>query len=442
MNHYLSGNFAPVADELTVADLEVEGTIPPELTGRYVRNGPNPIAPDPDSYHWFLGNGMLHQVELRDGTAVAYRNRWVRTDEAAGLLGEPVIGGQPDDVFIGGGNAANTHVVHHAGRTLALVEVCLPTEVRPDLSTVGRYDFGGALRSPMTAHPKVDPRTGDMVFFGYDITGPPWLRYHVVDASGALVRTEPISLNGPSMVHDFAITETHVVWLDLPVVYDFSLFGTRPFPAEWKRDYPARVGVMPRDGGDADVRWIEIDPCYVYHPANAWDDGGTVVVDVPRYGRAFDTHLTGPVDTESRYERWTIDPDAGKVAVDVLDEQNQDFPRVNETLLGTRHRYAYTARARGISDDLPGLLKHDHEAGTTVRHDFGHTGHAGEAVFVPAADATNEDDGWLLAYVYDAAADRSDLVVLDATAFAAAPVATVHLPQRVPYGFHGSWIPA
>ena len=202
-------------------------------------------------------------------------------------------------MFIGGGNAANTHVVCHAGRILALVEVCLPTEVRPDLSTVGRYDFGGALRSPMTAHPKVDPRTGEMVFFGYDITGPPWLRYHVVDASGALVRTEPITIGGPAMVHDFAITETHVVWFDLPVVYDFSLLGKRPFPAEWKPEYPARVGVMPRDGGDADVRWIDVDPCYVYHPANAWNDDGRVVVDVPRYGRVFDHDLSGPADTDS-----------------------------------------------------------------------------------------------------------------------------------------------
>ena len=165
----------------------------------------------------------------------------------------------------------------------------------------------------MTAHPKMDPRTGEMVFFGYDITGPPWLRYHVVDASGALVRSEPITIGGPAMVHDFAITETHVVWFDLPVVYDFSLLGRRPFPAEWKPEYQARVGVMPRDGGDADVRWIDIDPCYVYHPANAWNDGERVVVDVPKYGRAFDNDLSGPADTNSIYERWTIDPSGGKV---------------------------------------------------------------------------------------------------------------------------------
>ena len=441
-NRYLAGNFAPVRDELSVTGLDVEGAIPLALAGRLLRNGPNPIAPDPGNYHWFLGNGMLHAIELRDGAAVSYRNRWVRSDDAAALLGEEPIAGQPDDVFIGGANAANTHVVSHAGRILALVEVCLPTEVRPDLSTVGRYDFGGTLRSPMTAHPKIDPRTGEMVFFGYDITGPPWLRYHVVDASGALVRTEPITIGGPAMVHDFAVTDTHVVWFDLPVVYDFSLLGKRPFPAEWKRGYQARVGVMPRDGGDADVRWTDIDPCYVYHPANAWNEGDRVVVDVPRYGRAFDRVLSGPSDTDSVYERWSIDPTGGKVVTEVLDDRSQEFPRINDAVLGRRHRYAYTTRTEVVSSfELAGLIKHDHDRGTHESHSFGNAGHASEALFVAAPDGANEDDGWVLTVVYDATRDGSDLVILDATDFAGPPVATVRLPQRVPFGFHGSWVP-
>lgn len=441
-NRYLAGNFAPVRDELSVTDLDVDGAIPLALAGRLLRNGPNPIAPDPANYHWFQGNGMLHAIELRDGKAVSYRNRWVRSDDTAELLGEAPIPAQPDDVFIGGRNAANTHVVCHAGKILALVEVCLPTEVRADLSTVGRYDFGGQLRSPMTAHPKMDPRTGEMVFFGYDITGPPWLRYHVVDASGALVRTEPITIGGPAMVHDFAITDTHVVWFDLPVVYDFSLLGKRPFPAEWKPEYQARVGVMPRDGGDADVQWVDIDPCYVYHPANAWTDGDRVVVDVPKYGRAFDNDLSGPADTNSIYERWTIDAAGGKVVTEVLDDRSQEFPRINETIRGRRHRYAYSTRTESVTSfDLQGLIKHDHDHGTSEAHAFGAGGHSSEAVFVPAPDATNEDDGWVLSVVYDATRNGSDLVILDATDFGGPPVATVRLPQRVPFGFHGSWIP-
>jgi carotenoid cleavage dioxygenase len=293
----------------------------------------------------------------------------------------------------------------------------------------------------MTAHPKVDPRTGEMIFFGYDITGPPWLRYHVVDASGTLVRTEPISIGGPAMVHDFAITETHVVWFDLPVVYDFSLLGTRPFPAEWKPGYQARVGVMPRDGGDTDVQWVDIDPCYVYHPANAWNDGDRVVVDVPKYGRVFEHDLSGPADSNSVYERWTIDPSGGKLSTEVLDDRSQEFPRINETILGRRHRYAYaTGTEAETSFDMQGLVKHDHDLGTSEAHMFGANRHSSEALFVPAPDATSEDDGWVLSVVYDATRDGSDLVILDATDFTGTPVATVRLPQRVPFGFHGNWV--
>jgi carotenoid cleavage dioxygenase len=281
-----------------------------------------------------------------------------------------------------------------------------------------------------------------MVFFGYDITGPPWLRYHVADASGALVRTEPITIGGPAMIHDFAITERHVVWFDLPVVYDFALLGRQPFPAAWNAEYGARVGVMPRDGGDADVRWTEIDPCFVYHPANAWDDGDRVVVDVPRYGKVFDVDRSGPVDTRSVYERWTIDPSGGKVVSEVLDDRSQEFPRINETRIGRRHRYAYTTRT-DFEDGftVEGLVKHDHERGTSETATFGAGGRAGEPVFVPDPDGTDEDDGWVLSVVYDPTRDGSDLYVLDATDFGGRPVAKVTLPQRVPFGFHGSWVP-
>jgi carotenoid cleavage dioxygenase len=281
-----------------------------------------------------------------------------------------------------------------------------------------------------------------MYFFGYDISGPPWLRYHVADASGHLVRTEPITIGGPAMVHDFALTEHHVVWFDLPVVYDFDLLGRRPFPATWKPEYGARVGVMPRAGGDTDVRWTEIDPCYVYHPANAWDDGDRVVVDVPKYGKVFDLDLSGPVDTGSVYERWTIDPSGGKVGTEVLDGRGQEFPRINERLLGRQHRYAYATRTEFEGAvAFNGLVKHDHERQTSEAATFGTRGHAGEPIFVADPDGTNEDDGWVLAVVYDASRDGSDLYVLDATDFSGRPAAKIALPQRVPFGFHGSWIP-
>jgi carotenoid cleavage dioxygenase len=444
-NPYLTGNFAPVHDERDDADLEITGALPPELEGLLVRNGPNPVVdPDPASYHWFIGNGMLHGIELSRGAA-RYRNRWVRTDSACEALGETPIPGQPDDVFVGGGSAANTHIVPFRDRLYALVEVCLPTEVRADLSTVGREDFDGALRSAMTAHPKLDPRTGELVFFGYDIAGPPWLRYHVVDPSGALVKTEEITLGGASMVHDFAITATSVVWLDLPIVYDLSLLATQPFPARWDPDYQARVGVMPREGSDADVTWIDLDPCYVFHVANAYDDAdGNVVVDVVRYDDSFMVERSGPGSSHgTTFDRWTIDRAARRLASERVDDVSQEFPRIDERLLGSVHRYAYATEI-GVTDAFRApvaLRKHDLVSGTTLRHDPGAGRHPGEPVFVPASPDAGEDHGWVLAVVYDESRDASDLVVVDATDFDAPPVATVHLRSRVPYGFHGSWIP-
>jgi carotenoid cleavage dioxygenase len=315
--------------------------------------------------------------------------------------------------------------------------------VRPDLSTVGRYDFGGKLRSPMTAHPKMDPVTGEMLFFGYDAFEPPWLRYHVVNADGELVRSEDIDIKGPAMVHDFAITERNVVFLDLPVVFDFDLVGKRPFPAAWKPEYGARVGVMPRDGGNADVRWFDVELCYVFHPLNAYDDNGNVVIDVARHPKMFDKDIYGPAELPPTLDRWTIDLDGGKVLEERLDDRPQEFPRVDDRVVGRRHRYGYASHF-GIDDEgihFGGLLKHDLEAGTTAARTFGPGTHAGEGVFVASPAASSEDDGWVLSVVYDEGRDASDLVVLDATDFTGSPVATVHLPQRVPFGFHGSWVP-
>ena len=448
-NRYLMGNFGPVTEEVTAFDLPVTGNLPQELNGLLLRNGPNPIGADPAAYHWFTGDGMLHGIELSEGRALSYRNRWVRTDRVAAALGEEPASGQPDDIFLGGSSVANTHVVGHVGRIMALVEVCLPTEVRRDLSTVGRFDYEGKLGSAMTAHPKVDPVTGELLFFGYDIAGPPYLRYHVADREGRLVRSEDITIPGPSMIHDFAVTESHVVFFDLPVVFDFSLVGKQPFPAAWDPSYGARVGVMPRDGGDADVRWFEVELCYVYHPLNAFDEGpfdgggGRIVVDVVRHPSSFETDRHGPVEGLPTLDRWTIDLAAGKVIEERLDDRPTEFPRVDERVLGRRHRFGY-GTGFGVDDrglQLGGIVRQDLASGTTTVWDPGPGRACSEAVFVARDAAAAEDDGYLLSVVYDGDRDGSDLVVLAAQDIAAGPIATVTLPRRVPFGFHGSWIP-
>jgi carotenoid cleavage dioxygenase len=429
---HLRGNFAPVTEEVTAWDLPVEGALPPALSGRYLRNGPNPRSGD--SPHWFFGDGMIHGVRLHGGRARWYRNRWVRTRTFS--EGAPVVSpsGEVDRTT----GVANTHVIAHAGRLFALVESSFPTEITPDLDTVGPCDFGGRLTTAMTAHPKECPLTGELHFFGYGFT-PPFLTYHRLDAAGTLVQSEVIEVPGPTMVHDFAITERHVLFMDLPVCFDAerALQGTMPY--RWNDDYGARLGVMPRGGTGADVRWFEIEPCYVFHPLNAHEADGRIVLEVARYRSLW---RESPARFEpARLHRWTVEPASGRVAEAALDDRAIEFPRVDGRRTGLRHRYGWAvSNERGVEAEMQGLVKYDLATGRSETHDFGAGRVPGEGVFAAAAVGAGEDEGWVLTLVYDRARDGSDLVVLDAARFAGPPVATIRLPQRVPYGFHGSWI--
>jgi carotenoid cleavage dioxygenase-like enzyme len=444
LNPYLRGNYAPVLEERSDdVDLPVTGVIPPDLDGRLLRNGPNPAAipADEADYHWFSGDGMIHAISLAGSKATGYRNRWVRTRALAAKLettppngpGEPVDG------------AANTHVIRHAGTTLALAESGFPHALSPDLNRARVHDFDGGLASPMTAHPKVDPITGELAFFGSDVFGPPFLRYHVADATGALVHTDEIDLPRATMMHDFGVTATRVVFLDLPVAFDLELAtGGRSIPYRWMPDAGARVGVMPRRGGNTEIRWIGIDPVYVFHVLNCYDDGDTVVIDVIRYDSAFDTEPGGSIASNVPVlARWTIDLASHRVSERRLDDTPVEFPRIDDQVAGHSHRYGYCTRL-GDRADHPtqlGLVKYDLVRDESTRFEPGEHRSPGEPVFVRAADGRGEDEGWVLTVVYDVTRDASDLVILDATSFAGPPVATVHLPARVPFGLHGSWVP-
>jgi carotenoid cleavage dioxygenase-like enzyme len=439
---YLQGNYGPVEQEITAYDLPVTGNIPFELNGRYLRNGPNPIPVPEGLSHWFIGDGMLHGVELKEGKATWYRNRWVRTASLAERRGFVDPGGPPDVAF--GGNPANTNIVSHAGKILALCEAGLPYQVTPDIDTIGRYDFAGRLKTRMTAHPKFDPKTGEMLFFGYSPL-PPYLTYHVADADGKLVKSVEIDLPAPCMVHDFATTDRSVIFFDLPVIFDPSLIMSGTLPYRWKPENGARVGVMPRDGGNADVRWFDVEPCYVFHPMNAFQDNGNVVVDVVRYERMASASLEGPFDEPApRLDRWTIDPVAGSVTEKILDDRPLEFPKVDDRVAGLRHRYGYGAQLDGAYtavDFSSHLVKHDLEKQSSELHDFGRGAAVGEGVFIEARDDAAEDEGWVMIMVYDANRDASDLATLRADDFTGEPVAMVHLPARVPFGFHGNWVP-
>ena len=426
------GNYAPVTDELTEFDLPVEGAIPAELDGWYLRNGPNPRQA---TAHWFTGDGMIHGVRLEGGRAAWYRNRWVRTDSFKKDF--PLY--NADGTRNLRSSIANTHVVNHAGKTLALVESSLPYEITNDLETVGAYDFGGKLVDSMTAHPKICPTTGELHFFGYGNIFEPHVTYHRADANGELTINRPLDVKALTMMHDFALTAEHVIFMDLPIVFnlDVALKGDGDMPYRWDDDYGARLGVLRRDDPYGEVRWFEIDPCYVFHVANAYDAGSSIVLQAVRYPELW--RDSGGFEVDGVLWSWTIDLQTGSIAERQLDDRAVEFPRIDDRLAGLPARYAVSVGANR-------LVRYDLTTGGAVEHAFGTAespGGPGEAVFVPSTSGpADEANGWYLGYVYDPARDGSDLVIIDASDFSGKPVARIKLPHRVPYGFHGNWISA
>ena len=490
-NPYLEGFLAPVGAEVTATDLEVTGHIPEHLHGRYLRNGPNPAAEvDPATYHWFTGDGMVHGVALRDGKACWYRNRWVRSPAVCTTLGEPA----PDRIDPRAGMlsvGANTNVLTHAGKTLALIEAGVANyELTDELDTVGTCDFDGTLPGGYTAHPHRDPATGELHAVSYSFARGRTVQYSVIDTKGHARRTVDIEVSGSPMMHDFSLTDKYVVIYDLPVTFDpvqvmpasvprwlqlparlvmQSVVGrvrvpspiaamanrdTRRsvgLPYAWNPNYPARIGVMPREGSNQDVRWFDIEPCYVYHPLNAYSeirDGAEVLVlDVVRYSRMFDRDRRGPGESPPTLDRWTINLTTGAVSTECRDDRAQEFPRINEALTGARHRFGYTVGVDGgfvaTAEMSTSVYKHDYAAGSTVIAALDPDLLMGEVCFVPnpadegAGGAGAEDDGILMGYGYHRGRDEGQLLLLDAQTLESR--ATVHLPQRVPMGFHGNW---
>ena len=440
-NPFLAGNLAPVDVETTAVDLQVTGKLPEELTGRYLRNGPNPIGEvNPDSYHWFLGSGMVHGIRINDGKAEWYRNRWVRDRNVAKSLGElaPPSDWPADHQQF----ASNTNVIGHAGATWALVEGgSPPIEMNYELETVRVSNFANTLPQAFSAHPKRDPQTGELHVMAYWWGWGNRVQYLVVGVDGKVRRTVDISLPGGPMMHDCAITQKYVLVFDLPCLFNLELaMSGRSFPYIWNADYSARVGLLPREGEAADIKWVEINSCYIFHPLNAYDaPDGTVVLDAARHEKMFDIEQRGPNEGFPTLDRWVLNPTTGKATEQRLDDRPQEFPRMNESLIGMRHNFGYLA---GISDVFrqADLIKQDlAKKSTQLRHDGENFGY-GEPVFIARKDAKSEDDGYVMALRHNTETDLSDLVVLDAQDFCGQPVAIVHLPARVPNGFHGNWI--
>jgi len=478
-NPYLSDNFAPIGDELYAENLPVKGDLPEDLDGQFVRNGPNPQFdnnPVHDlHYHWFDGDGMLHGVNIQNGSAT-YVNRYVRTnrwkeEKEAGKrlhirlgdflspLGAAKVIGNAIKNFIlrrdplTGKGTANTAVEFHDGRLLALVESDHPHHVQlPKLATVGAYNYDGALNHPFTAHPKVDAKTGEMMFFGYQINKPPYLHYSVVSKEGKFLRTVPIELDVPVMMHDFAVTQNYSVFMDLPFTFrpERMFEGKSPFQFEENRG--SRFGILPRHAKkQSEIKWFRSASCFVFHVANCYEEGNEVVLIACRSDSTGSLGLdkTGHnPDFDPYLYRWRFNMDTGKVKESKLGNFRCEFPRVNEELNGYKNRYAYVMRFRVMNVPLiDAVVKCDfgdgHDKVEFTTFEFGLGKSAGECVFVPRKEAESEDDGYLITFVYDEHTDSSELYVLDAKQLddsEKAVVARIALPRRVPYGFHGKWI--
>ncbi len=440
-SRFLQGNFAPVREEVTVTDLTVTGTIPAELAGRYFRNGPNPITdPDPSTHHWFVGTGMLHGIRLRDGRAEWYRNRYPRVGPVPSALGVPDAGGAAPH---GGMDAApNTNVIGHAGRYFALVEAgALPVELDGELATVGRCDFDGTLPNGFTAHPLLDPATGELHAINYWWGFGNQVQYVVVDRDAMVTKSVMVPTSASPMIHACSLTESHVAVFDFPVAFDMEMAAAgRRLPYRWSDELPARVGLLPRDATDGGLtRWFEVEPCYVYHPLNAYDDGDRVVIDVVRHADTFRDGRLDAMDAPTLW-RWTFDLATGSTHEAQLSDLSVEFPRPDERLTGRRHRFGYATCGDGDTVFGESTARFDLDTGATVLHDHGSGRHPGEFVFVPAEGSQAEDDGYLIGLVHDDANRTAALEILSAQDLAAPPIATVHLPVRVPYGFHGNWI--
>lgn len=454
INPYLTDNFGPVRSEDDF-ELKVKGEIPAGLRGALFRIGPNPqFEPRDPNHHWFAGDGMVHGFYLEGGKAT-YRNRWVRTPkwklehEAGrslfGSFGNPMT---TDPSVLGqDGGVANTNIVWHAGQLLALEEGHMPTRMDPrTLETVG---YAEAYRGRTTAHPKLDPVSGEMVWFAYGVGEMPLsagMSYGVTNADGKVVRRDDFQAPYASMVHDFMVTQNHVLFPVLPLTASLErAMSGRPAFA-WEPEKGSYVGVMRRDGDVADIRWFNTEACYVFHPLNAWEEGGKIVADVMRYDAAplFPNADGSPGrKTAARMVRWTFDLAGTSDAIkeEPLDDLDGEFPRVDPRVETRRHRHGwYAADPTNSKTIRQSAIAHlDLATGARQVYALPDGDITSEPVFTPRSADAPEGDGWVTAVVWRAAENRSDLLVFEAQDIAKGPVGVAEVPRRVPFGFHGNW---
>ena len=467
-NPFLNFPYGAIHMECEARDLIVEGEIPAGLSGTLYRAGPNPRFAPRGDYHFFGGDGMVHAFHIKDGKA-DYNNRWVRTAKwnIEDKEGRAVINAMnpfdcepeySDFVLTDKEGLANTATVWHGGRMLVMEEGHRPYEIDPvTLESIGSWDFRGKLQTAMTAHPKIDPDTGEMIFFAYMATGPfsADVMVHKVNAAGVLTESIHVPTPYSAMVHDFVVTENYIIIPIMPITgsLERAMEGGPPFA--WEPEKGVHIGILPRNGGSSDdVRWVEMDVAFVFHFMNGFDRDGVITIDgcqferVPLFPTA-DGETTGKA--EPHLTRWTIDtndPNA-RVAFVRIDEHESEFPQCDPRRMGKTYRHGWYASCDGElkstmvqNDNYYNTLGHfDHETGAVDRFSCGQS-IVSEPIFVPASAEAAEGEGYLLAVATSFETRTSSLYIFNALELAAGPLAKVHLSHRIPAGFHGSWRPA
>ena len=423
-NYYLQGNYAPVKNLISETGLKVTGQIPKDLSGLFVRNGPNPMSSvNEKKHHWFLGEGMLHGIRLDSGNALWYKNKLVD----------------------GNDSVANTSVISHAGKIYAIVEAGgNPVEIDKDLNSLNTKPFYGDKNAGFTAHPKLDPDTNELHAMCYDYANNfDTVDYVVIDQNGSHKKTQSIPFESRSMLHECAITKNYMLVFDLSVVFDLYKLGRGYFPFSWDDNHQSRIGLLSRNGDSDAVQWFDIDRTYFFHTFNAHEDSnGNVIVTAAAYGRLFDTDWNGPfTESPPQLTKWELNTKSGHATSTSLDDRFVEFPRINPKLVGKLNQYAYALASSNLKEpDFNEIVKYDLKNDTSEVYGYGSGKFGAEPVFVPAEGAQSEDEGYLLSLVYNQETDNSDLIILNAKEPKSGPLATVHLPQRVPFGFHGEWV--
>ncbi len=463
-NHpYLNGAWTPLHEEVNATDLDViEGKIPADIDGIYLRNTENQIHQPLGRFHPFDGDAMIHQISFRDGRA-NYRNRFVRTScfaaeqEAGGslwggLADRPELSKRPGFGAHGSlKDSASTDVVVHAGEALSTFYQC-GEGYRLDPGTLDqRGPEGWVPLDGISAHPQVDEHTGELMFFNYSKHAP-YLHYGVVDRDNHLTNYIPVPLSDPRLPHAMAFTEHYSILNDLPVFWDAELLKRNVHAVRKHDGLPSRFAIVPRHGKSEDVRWFDAEPTYVLHWVNAYEDGDEVVLDgyfqeEPTPGPFKDAppgyeHMMGYLDMhsfKSKLHRWRFDLRTGKTREERLDDRIMEFGMINGRFGGRPYRYAYSILAPPGWFLFDGFVKSDLKTGKTSKFHLGPGRYGSEAPFAPRIGATEEDDGYLVSFVTDENTGTSECILLDAQHIEDGPVVRIALPHKLCSGTHACW---